>query len=78
MSPLCWLQAMKVVEVPIYDFTKHQRSQQTRRVPPANVIIIEGILVLHSEPPPVLIKHASCWGAHVPFACHGERTEGGL
>ncbi|GAB4817832.1 hypothetical protein N2152v2_004878 [Parachlorella kessleri] len=43
------LKAMKVVEVPIYDFTKHQRSQQTRRVPPANVIIIEGILVLHME-----------------------------
>ena len=65
MSPLCWLQAMKVVEVPIYDFTKHQRSQQTRRVPPANVIIIEGILVLHSEPAPMLIQPAICYGARV-------------
>lgn len=36
-----------MVDVPIYDFTRHQRSSAFRRVPPADVIIIEGILVLH-------------------------------
>jgi uridine kinase len=41
------LQNMKAVEVPIYDFTTHQRSTESRRVEPADVVIIEGILVLH-------------------------------
>ena len=40
---------MKVVDVPIYDFKSHQRSSETRHVPPADVVIIEGILVLHME-----------------------------
>ena len=35
--------------MPVYDFTTHQRSSETRRVPPADVVIIEGILVLHME-----------------------------
>ena len=38
---------MKAVEVPIYDFTRHARSNETRRVDPADVVIVEGILVLH-------------------------------
>jgi len=42
-------QNMKAVEVPIYDFATHQRSQEVRRVEPADVVIIEGILVLHME-----------------------------
>ena len=37
---------MEAVDVPIYDFSRHQRSAQTRRVEPADVIILEGILVL--------------------------------
>ena len=42
------LQAMQAVDVPVYDFTSHQRSEtETRRVEPADVIVIEGILVLH-------------------------------
>lgn len=41
-------QAMQAVDVPVYDFTTHQRSTtETRRVEPADVIVIEGILVLH-------------------------------
>ena len=40
---------MRTVEVPIYDFRTHQRSTETRRVPPADVVIIEGIMVLHME-----------------------------
>lgn len=38
---LCWvavgLQAMHVVDVPIYDFKLHQRSSESRRVPPAGM-----------------------------------------
>lgn len=41
------MQAMQPVDIPIYDFSTHQRSGQTRRVEPADVVIIEGILVLH-------------------------------
>lgn len=33
------------VDVPIYDFATHTRRAQTRRVSPAPVIIVEGILV---------------------------------
>lgn len=40
-------QAMRAVEVPEYDFVRHQRSARTQRVEPADVVIIEGILVLH-------------------------------
>ena len=40
---------MRSVEVPIYDFTTHQRSCEVRHVEPADVVIIEGILVLHIE-----------------------------
>lgn len=44
------LQAMQPVQVPVYDFKKHQRSKlETRRVEPADVVIVEGILVLHME-----------------------------
>jgi uridine kinase len=37
------------VEVPIYDFATHTRRTTTRRVEPARVIIVEGILVF-AEP----------------------------
>ena len=37
------------VEIPIYDFAHHTRSPNTRRVEPARVIIVEGILVF-TEP----------------------------
>ena len=40
------VQAMRAVNVPIYDFSTHSRSSETRRVEPADVVIIEGILVL--------------------------------
>ena len=50
LDMLSTLQAMQAVQVPVYDFTLHQRAQETRRVEPADVVIIEGILVLHSEP----------------------------
>lgn len=34
------------VEVPVYDFARHRRTRETRRVSPAPVIILDGILVL--------------------------------
>ncbi len=40
------LLAGRSVEVPVYDFTAHERSSETRRVDPAAVIIVDGILVL--------------------------------
>ncbi|OED47253.1 uridine kinase [Endozoicomonas sp. (ex Bugula neritina AB1)] len=33
------------VEVPLYDYTEHNRKSETRRIEPARVIIIEGILL---------------------------------
>jgi uridine kinase len=39
------LQAWQAVEVPIYDFTTHTRTAQTRRVEPQAVILLEGILI---------------------------------
>ncbi len=37
------------VKIPVYDFTSHARTKQTRRVEPAPIILVEGILVF-SEP----------------------------
>ncbi|MBN1953532.1 MAG: uridine kinase [Anaerolineae bacterium] len=33
------------VDVPIYDFTVHTRTAETRRVEPAPIVLVEGILV---------------------------------
>jgi uridine kinase len=43
------LRAGRAVEIPIYDFTSHTRTQQTRCVQPGPVILVEGILVF-AEP----------------------------
>jgi uridine kinase len=46
------LQALKsgqAVDVPIYDYALHTRSDKTRHINPAKVIIVEGILLL-SDP----------------------------
>lgn len=39
------LRAGRPVEIPVYDFTTHTRTDQTRHVEAAPVIIVEGILV---------------------------------
>lgn len=39
------LRAGNAVDVPIYDFARHTRSSETRRVEAAPVIVVEGILV---------------------------------
>ena len=37
------------VDIPIYDYTVHNRSKETKRITPCRVIILEGILIL-SDP----------------------------
>lgn len=37
------------VDVPIYDFVTHRRTEETRRVEPRPVILVEGILLLAEE-----------------------------
>lgn len=41
------LKAGRAVERPVYDFAQHRRAPQTVALPPAPVVLIEGILVLH-------------------------------
>jgi uridine kinase len=40
--------AGRSVEVPIYDFTEHRRTDQTRTVEPCPIILIDGILIFTS------------------------------
>lgn len=40
------LKAGTAVDVPVYDFSTHTRTGNTRRVEPTGVIIVDGILVL--------------------------------
>jgi uridine kinase len=40
----------EAVDVPVYDYTTHSRRPDTRRVEPADIIFVEGILVLESRP----------------------------
>ncbi|MFH1220564.1 MAG: uridine kinase [Candidatus Eisenbacteria bacterium] len=39
----------RVIEMPVYDFATHTRLAQRRAVQPAQIIILEGILVLADE-----------------------------
>jgi uridine kinase len=39
------LKAGRPIDVPVYDFTSHTRTEQTRRVEPSRVILVEGILI---------------------------------
>lgn len=43
------LQAGRPVDIPIYDYTQHTRSNETYRQEPQDVFIVEGILVLEDE-----------------------------
>ena len=40
----------KSIECPVYDFTQHNRSDETITVVPKSVIIVEGILIFENEP----------------------------
>lgn len=37
------------VEIPVYDYTIHNRSKKTEHIEPKNLIIIEGILILENK-----------------------------
>jgi uridine kinase len=43
---LTFLKRGQAVEVPLYDFTAHIRKDETARVEPRSVILVEGILIL--------------------------------
>jgi uridine kinase len=43
------LRAGRAVDVPVYDFSTHTRTERVQRVEPTGVIIVDGILVL-AEP----------------------------
>jgi len=43
------LKAMQPVDLPVYDFSHHSRTQETVRIEPQRVILVEGILIL-AEP----------------------------
>jgi uridine kinase len=48
-AQLVALRAGRAVDVPRYDYREHARRRETRRVEPAPVIVLEGILVLADE-----------------------------
>lgn len=39
----------KSVDVPVYDFSKHMRSDKIQTIQPAKIILIEGILIFSQE-----------------------------
>ena len=39
------LQAGQAIDMPLYDFSIHTRSTETRRIKPARIILVEGILI---------------------------------
>lgn len=43
------LKAGKSVSCPVYDYTIHDRSEETVTIPPAKVVIVEGILIFSSR-----------------------------
>ncbi|HEX2551783.1 MAG TPA: uridine kinase [Nocardioidaceae bacterium] len=49
VTHLATLRAGRTVEIPQYDFRRHERRVETRRIEPAPVVIVEGILVLAEE-----------------------------
>ncbi len=40
----------EAIDCPVYDFTVHNRSEETIRVVPKKVIIVEGILIFENKP----------------------------
>ncbi|WP_127848704.1 uridine kinase [Lacticaseibacillus hulanensis] len=49
VSDLKKLLARKPIDKPVYDYTIHNRSEETVHVEPKDVIILEGILILADE-----------------------------
>ena len=40
----------QAIDCPVYDFAQHNRSDETIRIEPQKVIIVEGILIFENEP----------------------------
>ena len=40
----------KAIDCPVYDFTQHNRSDETIHIEPKKVIIVEGILIFENQP----------------------------
>ena len=40
----------QAIDCPVYDFSQHNRSNQTIRIEPKQVIIVEGILIFEDQP----------------------------
>ena len=47
---LMQLRSGQAIDCPVYDFTRHNRSDETIRLEPKPVIIVEGILIFENEP----------------------------
>lgn len=43
------LAKQQTIEVPVYDYTVHNRSNETTQLAPAKVVIVEGILLLNDK-----------------------------
>lgn len=43
------LKTGNVAEIPIYDFATHKRKSETLRIDPKPVIIVDGILIFHTQ-----------------------------
>ena len=44
------LRSGRPIECPVYDFVEHNRSDETLRIIPNRVIIVEGIMIFENEP----------------------------
>lgn len=49
IEQLSQLMNRQSIEMPVYDFTAHTRSKETIHTEPADIILLEGILVLSDE-----------------------------
>ncbi len=49
LSHIAALRSGEAIEAPIYEYKTHTRSEKTRRVSPAPVVLVEGILLFESE-----------------------------
>ena len=47
---LSLLRQGQAIDCPVYDFSQHNRSDQTVRIEPRQVIIVEGILIFENKP----------------------------
>ncbi len=44
------LRCGRAIECPVYDFTQHNRSNETLRIAPNRVVIVEGIMIFENGP----------------------------